>query len=227
MADQDDGNISTCVEQTGKSLVWPRQTKKHLHMRGANSLEAFEEVYGIETSPHAWSKRASRPRGADRPGNISTCVEQTCRLGRGVLLSQKHLHMRGANDLGITIRNHREETSPHAWSKPLHIQPFDHKHRKHLHMRGANFSEVLAPEDEKETSPHAWSKHPYMLCRTIGAGNISTCVEQTGGIALKTTTDKKHLHMRGANIATNPVQHRIQETSPHAWSKLFLFFSRN
>ena len=70
-----------------------------------------------------------------------------------------------------------------------------------------------------ETSPHAWSKPPFGPCHRLSRGNISTCVEQTVLFDFLCHVEKKHLHMRGANLSTVQVHGASVETSPHAWSK--------
>ena len=50
-------NISTCVEQTKSEFKPGRESKKHLHMRGANQCNAWAAMISLETSPHAWSKQ--------------------------------------------------------------------------------------------------------------------------------------------------------------------------
>ena len=71
------GNISTCVEQTIEDFKTNPDRKKHLHMRGANSIRTKLDTIKRETSPHAWSKRLSERRRTNSSRNISTCVEQT------------------------------------------------------------------------------------------------------------------------------------------------------
>ena len=151
-------NISTCVEQTLPRPSRSIRTQKHLHMRGANTLDNLGAGYVAETSPHAWSKLRIHGIAELSKRNISTCVEQTVRDYQGAGELQKHLHMRGANPVSASIRLVSAETSPHAWSKlrgallrvPLirNIstcveQTFSGIRlascgQKHLHMRGAN-----------------------------------------------------------------------------------------
>ena len=50
-------NISTCVEQTPLFQDGLQQNQKHLHMRGANTLDRNIRPPPWETSPHAWSKQ--------------------------------------------------------------------------------------------------------------------------------------------------------------------------
>ena len=92
--------------------------------------------------------------------------------------------------------------------------------KKHLHMRGANRVPDTFDDFWMETSPHAWSKPLRDEVHRAGAGNISTCVEQTFMINSQGLGDRKHLHMRGANSVTLNVEASSKETSPHAWSKL-------
>ena len=174
----DVGNISTCVEQTHQKDCCHKRQEKHLHMRGANSFMNSSTVVKVETSPHAWSKRS---------------------LSR--IAFRKHLHMRGANLLVVKAQTYKPETSPHAWSKhggSSRRRP-DHRNistcveqtrpgcptwrpcRKHLHMRGANFVVAMSDLLYLETSPHAWSKPSRKGSVGNYRGNISTCVEQTGG----------------------------------------------
>ena len=49
--------------------------------------------------------------------------------------------------------------------------------------------------------------------------NSSTCVEQTCSRRSHRRPGRKHLHMRGANLAKQPIRRLGGETSPHAWSK--------
>ena len=56
----------------------------------------------------------------------------------------------------------------------------------------------------------------------IHESNISTCVEKTTKIFDFITGTKKHLHMRGENVAYESVALGDKETSPHAWRKLFI-----
>ena len=173
-------------------------------------------------------------------GNISTCVEQTRNSSRSGCLIQKHLHMRGANFAENDSVAKRQETSPHAWSKLAdgheHLQLGGNistcveqtassrrrptRWKKHLHMRGANNPAKEDAGNRRETSPHAWSKHLTFAVERNIRGNISTCVEQTLSPGSHTCEERKHLHMRGANLRPNRLNCRASETSPHAWSKL-------
>ena len=48
-------NISTCVELTTITEIIELLGRKHLHMRGANKMNAGLIYKDEETSPHAWS----------------------------------------------------------------------------------------------------------------------------------------------------------------------------
>ena len=111
------GNISTCVEQTSSSRQALSTGKKHLHMRGADSKYPNSRARMRETSPHAWSRLRVLRVYHLYPGNISTCVEQTYLRCEANTLTQKHLHMRGADRRCRQGRRHPSETSPHAWSR--------------------------------------------------------------------------------------------------------------
>ena len=91
--------------------------------------------------------------------------------------------------------------------------------KKHLHMRGANLDRIDRYVVDQETSPHAWSKHGDDPISCEFSGNISTCVEQTMVRTSVFLSERKHLHMRGANTFGNPIIIKVKETSPHAWSK--------
>ena len=56
----------------------------------------------------------------------------------------------------------------------------------------------------------------------LGYGNISTCVEQTGTGSSQLPSSWKHLHVRGANATIPRSCCPVSETSPRAWSKLYL-----
>ena len=119
-----EGNISTCVEQTGDRIAIEEPRWKHLHMRGANSA-INDTLAGLtETSPHAWSKHTGESTRRTSTRNISTCVEQTAILLLLNLPLRKHLHMRGANRPMSYVSQPNTETSPHAWSK---------RHQRHGH----------------------------------------------------------------------------------------------
>ena len=76
--------------------------EKHLHMRGADSVEKSSKVSFLETSPHAWSRYALNQVLASLVGNISTCVEQILKCASPTITQEKHLHMRGADsDSGV------------------------------------------------------------------------------------------------------------------------------
>ncbi len=133
--------------------------------------------------------------------------------------------MRGANFCSFFCSSFWSETSPHAWSKlskhclacafvrnistcveqtPFIAEP-GLVDQKHLHMRGANYEIGKKGYNHKETSPHAWSKLISNADISACNRNISTCVEQTLlGNSLPWRT-KKHLHMRGANLASIPI----------------------
>ena len=128
--------------------------------------------------------------------------------------------MRGANLCNPASGGRCSETSPHAWSKledelrPLRlagnistcVEQTSGTSRngvwmqKHLHMRGANFRPHEGSYPSPETSPHAWSKHGIHDINQESCRNISTCVEQTTPLSKLDIIDKKHLHMRGANL---------------------------
>ena len=66
-------------------------------MRGADYNLTNSKEFGVETSPHAWSRFKYCQMCHIFLGNISTCVEQ---IGRHRLEAEevgKHLHMRGAD----------------------------------------------------------------------------------------------------------------------------------
>ena len=133
------------------------------------------------------------------------------------------------------------ETSPHAWSRLLcHArrrmqggnistcveQTSTHRQRpapdqKHLHMRGADSRPECSSRSSQETSPHAWSRPNRGRSSITSARNISTCVEQTRFYGLLCMRHKKHLHMRGADMALGMITRMVEETSPHAWSRPF------
>ena len=171
-------NISTCVEQIARTGQEGEGHWKHLHMRGADHVGALHPKMNAETSPHAWSRSRRFTDTGNIEGNISTCVEQISPVTLRCLSSQKHLHMRGADNGKEHTRGEQPETSPHAWSRLIcksilleskgnistcveQIWPTSRSAAgswKHLHMRGAD---VLI------------SLHLGRVSR-----NISTCVEQ-------------------------------------------------
>ena len=114
-------NISTCVEQTHGMIILPIESKKHLHMRGADQHQGGREGSSRETSPHAWSRLQKIGRRFLRHRNISTCVEQTDLAFFLAAFLRKHLHMRGADIALNESRASWLETSPHAWSRQRHL----------------------------------------------------------------------------------------------------------
>ena len=168
-------------------------------MRGADYSQYNSDDMRRETSPHAWSRPAEDVVVVVRPGNISTCVEQTdsSQLEASAVL----------------------ETSPHAWSRPTSISSYQTTRKKHLHMRGADNVEDVMVTAEQETSPHAWSRHCVITLYTGAGRNISTCVEQTLQYEWQRLHRQKHLHMRGADALSPEHKELAEETSPHAWSR--------
>lgn len=75
----------------------------------------------LDTSPRMWRKLICIDRTALVLGNISTCVEKTPSLLPFPGNPEKHLHMRGENNLELSKVFGDEETSPHAWRK-LHFK---------------------------------------------------------------------------------------------------------
>ena len=232
-------NISTCVEQTSSHTTPTSTGWKHLHMRGADTLRYFPMTFPRETSPHAWSRQLQVDSIAGLVGNISTCVEQTSLLSSRHLYIEKHLHMRGADHVGSLHPKMNAETSPHAWSRlnpdarnhPANgnistcveqtgrLRRFEDEEEKHLHMRGADIPIHRPFKALGETSPHAWSRLHRRKPQGHEGGNISTCVEQTLDRAWKRLQGWKHLHMRGADMASSISVLFGWETSPHAWSR--------
>ena len=86
-------------------------------------------------------------------------------------------------------------------------------------MRGADAVIKIDILPSSETSPHAWSRwtadKPFMSA----VRNISTCVEQMTVTTLALSADRKHLHMRGADLHMARQTRTGTETSPHAWSR--------
>ena len=108
--------------------------------------------------------------------------------------------MRGADRNARAGVRYTEETSPHAWSRPLGSRTHDdigrnistcveqtaptckmrYGRKKHLHMRGADAVMMTTTQTAIETSPHAWSRLYFAKNLLVSVRNISTCVEQTG-----------------------------------------------
>ena len=167
------------------------------------------------------------------------CTAVTSKKGEEKM---KHLHMRGADRNARAGVRYTEETSPHAWSRPLGSRTHDdigrnistcveqtaptckmrYGRKKHLHMRGTDAQMLKASQSLGETSPHAWSIPLEDPAHRIDRGNISTCVEQTDYPLLSRSFFGKHLHMRGADLADATCEEVVKETSPHAWSRLML-----
>ena len=177
--------------------------------------------------------------GAGTGGNISTCVEQTCPVSSPGCPRRKHLHMRGADMVLSDVHCSQIETSPHAWSRHVsydtqainarNISTCVEQTRpptrvrapawKHLHMRGADLSGMVWLQSESETSPHAWSRLSSFSGQPHTIRNISTCVEQTRRRLSVAKLQRKHLHMRGADVPKEEDISKVEETSPHAWSR--------
>ena len=111
-------------------------------------------------------------------GNISTCVEQIRSRGNSPFLSQKHLHMRGADfmlRLGLSVSDGNISTCVEQITQLCCILMMTWKH---LHMRGADLAQRERSSTSGETSPHAWSRSAAGVEMVVVLGNISTCVEQ-------------------------------------------------
>ena len=66
-------------------------------------------------------------------------------------------------------------------------------------MRGENLSSDMAFFARSETSPRAWRKQGVRHGILNGGRNISTCVEKTPFLYLRSSLKTKHLHVRGEN----------------------------
>ena len=70
-------------------------------MRGEDFTIDYIKKMNMETPPHAWRRPALSFCFAISSGNTSTCVEKTLVLIKNNLTVQKHLHMRGEDNLKL------------------------------------------------------------------------------------------------------------------------------
>ena len=110
-------NTSTCVEKIPGQRYKLLGHWKHLHVRGEDEIVLIIFATVMETPPRAW--RRSEPiyyyRGAYR--NTSTCVEKIASQSRLCSCCEKHLHVRGEDQIICSHLLRYQETPPRAWRR--------------------------------------------------------------------------------------------------------------
>ena len=130
------GNTSTHVERTFSLRSRPEKIKKHLHARGEDLCEnetacangrntsthvertgvvVCVKLIATETPPRTWRGLKLFASSSGFFGNTSTHVERTTAPGRRLLVSWKHLHARGEDEIDACTFNAGVETPPRTW----------------------------------------------------------------------------------------------------------------
>ena len=91
--------------------------------------------------------------------------------------------------------------------------------QKHLHVRGENPKSERTSAGKSETPPHTWRKCRDSFTCEDPHGNTSTYVEKIRYRIPLRHRARKHLHIRGENIAASRRFARNKETPPHTWRK--------
>ncbi|SHL43515.1 hypothetical protein SAMN05720762_10691 [Fibrobacter sp. UWH4] len=111
-------NTSACAEKTPGKFCPPKWRRKHLRLRGENSVLPWPGFVRQETPPLARRKRIKRLHESKTQGNTSACAEKTRPSTTSWLLLGKHLRLRGENGELVQRVIGVLETPPLARRKP-------------------------------------------------------------------------------------------------------------
>ena len=205
--------IRTGMSQTGE---------KHPHGRGEDKQQpaAFQDE--VETPPRAWGRPINLAAHPLSLGNTPTGVGKTFDRPLSRLLTRKHPHGRGEDELNRWLCLWLGETPPRAWGRlhGLEVEGVadgntptgvgktfrcraDHPLRwKHPHGRGEDSSLTDLVFSFRETPPRAWGRLKKMPERFSLWGNTPTGVGKTAIELSQQSQDEKHPHGRGEDLAT-------------------------
>ena len=93
-------NTSTYVEKIASRNRAKHKSRKHLHIRGENSLTSARLLLLSETPPHTWRKFDVFDITLKHFRNTSTYVEKLRFRSCFYEIFRKHLHIRGENSMG-------------------------------------------------------------------------------------------------------------------------------
>ena len=130
------GNTSTYVENTTKTLSFARIQWDHLHIRGEYYQTSSYFLWTLGSPPHTWRIPTTWTVLLTAYRITSTYVENTETGGRNNALARDHLHIRGeypifSSPLAVRLRitsTYVENTKPGR--EPVW------KIKDHLHIRG-------------------------------------------------------------------------------------------
>jgi len=154
-------------------------------------------------------------------------------------MHQKHLHVRGEDEICEDDIFNKLETPPRAWRRRK-IKPsknitsrntstcvektrrrrcaFDTQ-GKHLHVRGEDKLRETSKTESIETPPRAWRRRVKMKGVNVMVRNTSTCVEKTICFRSAGLFTMKHLHVRGEDSSADTSGGMLAETPPRAWRR--------
>ena len=154
----------------------------------------------LETPPRAWGRRGLEAHAPAPDRNTPTCVGKTCVDLYGVMIPQKHPHVRGEDSGLYTPCLTSVETPPRAWGRLLRQHSVLRSHGNTPTCVGKTFSRATPARVAGETPPRAWGRRALAVSPLRLARNTPTCVGKT------------QFGEGSAQVA--------EETPPRAWGRL-------
>ena len=115
------GNTSTYVENTTKTLSFARIQWDHLHIRGEYYQTSSYFLWTLGSPPHTWRIPNLEENPCGRSRITSTYVENTYFKSRIARLQRDHLHIRGEYSLWLVLWWYLLGSPPHTWRIPYII----------------------------------------------------------------------------------------------------------
>ncbi len=207
--------------KTALGDILASSVKKHPHVRGEDSSPMpFGRVIE-ETPPRAWGRLFAPAKPHRDSGNTPTCVGKTHERERGVIIMEKHPHVRGEDPLPQWRLVALWETPPRAWGRRIPLKRNNNGKRntptcvgktrwvmirpqlskKHPHVRGEDLPDGSVRKVNVETPPRAWGRRPSTVHRGAYLRNTPTCVGKTCTCRASKPCTQKHPHVRGEDLA--------------------------
>ncbi len=232
-------NTPTCVGKTSSQKPHAPPHRKHPHVCGEDSKVDIEQVYGYETPPRVWGRRAVEVQFLNRDGNTPTCVGKTLEVQLDAAPRGKHPHVCGEDDAVAVTIGESTETPPRVWGRPVRggvsgvrfgntptcVGKIINEHSitlspaKHPHVCG---EDVMAPTRSTsaiETPPRVWGRPIVDAAFMIHPGNTPTCVGKTDVSGAHHATRWKHPHVCGEDSGCWDTYVAEWETPPRVWGR--------
>ena len=168
-------------------------------MRGEDSWSRCAGVSVMETPPRAWGRPMAFGASEHSGRNTPTCVGKTLYELPGLLVKQKHPHVRGEDFHAPDTSVPNTETPPRAWGRPARAHcPLTKlgntptcvgktgwcllrscRSWKHPHVRGEDLVVGRNAGFDVETPPRAWGRQHTRCTVAMVPGNTPTCVGKT------------------------------------------------